>query len=104
MLEVAGFPYPLGTNVRIGTAAVEDIDGEVVGFRGSRSLILPFDQTMRVATGARVVSPMAGATWSLAATHLLGRVIDAHGAPLDGRPQPVCHDHWPLAGPPSQSA
>src|SRR3546814_10846262 len=42
MLEVSGFPQPLGSNVRIKTAAGDYVNGEVVGFRGHRSLVLPF--------------------------------------------------------------
>src|SRR3546814_8697090 len=38
MLEVSGFPMPLGSNVRIRSADNDYVYGEVVGFRGHRSL------------------------------------------------------------------
>ena len=54
MLEVSGFPQPLGSNVRIKSANNEYVNGEVVGFRGHRSLVLPFDTNMPLVTGAPV--------------------------------------------------
>src|SRR3546814_3435273 len=54
MLEVSGFPMPLGSNVRIRSADNDYVYGEVVGFRGHRSLVLPFDSGKPLVTGAPV--------------------------------------------------
>src|SRR3546814_8427517 len=54
MLEVSGFPMPLGSNVRIRSADNDYVYGEVVGFRGHRSLVLPFDSGKPLVTGASV--------------------------------------------------
>ena len=54
MLEVEGFPQPLGTPARIMTRGGGTVRGEVVGVRGHRSLILPFDADAPFASGARV--------------------------------------------------
>src|SRR3546814_4285942 len=54
MLEVSGFPQPLGSKVRIKSATGDHVNGEVVGFRGHRSLVLPFDTNMPLVTGAPV--------------------------------------------------
>jgi flagellum-specific ATP synthase len=97
MLEVAGFPLPLGTNVRVATSDNTFIGGEIVGFHGDRSLIMPFEQNASLMTGARVVAHSSGGNVACGPA-LLGRVIDAHGAPLDGGPQITSRCHWPLAG------
>jgi flagellum-specific ATP synthase len=97
MLEVAGFPMPLGTNVRVATSDHSFIGGEIVGFHGDRSLIMPFQQNASLMTGARVVAHSSGGNVACGPS-LLGRVIDAHGAPLDGGPHIVSRCHWPLAG------
>ena len=97
MLEVAGFPMPLGTNVRVATSDHKFIGGEIVGFRGDRSLIMPFEQNASLMTGARVVAHSSGGNVACGPS-LLGRVIDAHGAPLDNGPQISSRVHWPLTG------
>ena len=97
MLEVSGFPQPLGSNVRIKSATGEHVYGEVVGFRGHRSLVLPFDTNMPLATGAPV-EPHGASSMVTVGKALLGRIIDAQGNPLDGRPAIKSQFHWPLAG------
>ena len=97
MLEVSGFPQPLGSNVRIKSANNDYVYGEVVGFRGHRSLVLPFDTNMPLVTGAPV-EPHGASSMVAVGKALLGRIIDAQGNPLDGRPPVKSHFQWPLAG------
>ena len=97
MLEVSGFPQPLGSNVRIKSANNEYVNGEVVGFRGHRSLVLPFDTNMPLVTGAPV-EPHGASSMVTVGKALLGRIIDAQGNPLDGRPPVKSQFQWPLAG------
>jgi flagellum-specific ATP synthase len=97
VLEAEGLDQPLGTNLRIATSQGGSVRGEVVGFHGRRSLIQSFDNDAPFASGA-AVTPM-GQGGQVACGHgLLGRVIDAHGAPLDGRPPVSTRYTWPLAG------
>lgn len=96
-LEAAAFPYPVGTAVRMGLDAGGHITGEVVGFRGRISIIQPFSQNPSVSTGAPVIACGRQDQVSCG-EQLLGRIIDAQGMPLDGRPLERCADTWPLAG------
>lgn len=97
MLEAEGFAHPLGTAVRIPGAAGTLLRGEVVGFHGNRSLILPFDNDSPVAAGSRI-EPDGHGGLAQCGNALLGRVIDAHGKPLDGRGPISSRLAWPLAG------
>lgn len=97
MLETEGLAQPLGGTARIAIAGGEDVRGEVVGFRGHRSLILPFDSEAPFAPGSRVEPDGAGGN-VVCGPALLGRVFDAHGAPIDGRGPVVSRFSWPLAG------
>src|SRR3989344_5878899 len=63
VLEVSGFPQPLGSNVRIKSADNGYLYGEVVGFRGHRSLVLPFDMNKPLVTGAPVEPHWAPPTY-----------------------------------------
>jgi flagellum-specific ATP synthase len=97
MLEAEGFPQPLGSTVRIVTKAGPVVRGEVVGFRGTRSLIQPFSLDAPFATGGRV-EPDGEGGLAACGPALIGRVIDAHGDPLDGRQPITSRFSWPLAG------
>jgi flagellum-specific ATP synthase len=97
MLEAEGFAHPLGTAARIVRSGETILRGEVVGFHGNRSLILPFDSDAPVAAGSRV-EPDGNGSFAQCGPALLGRVIDAHGQPLDGRGPISSRLTWPLAG------
>lgn len=93
MLQATGLDQPIGSTVRIGGT----LSGEVVGFRGKTSLIVPFGQAAGVAAGARV-EPDGTAGLVACGPELLGRVLDPLGRPLDGGPLPACRASWPLHG------
>jgi flagellum-specific ATP synthase len=60
--------------------------GEIVGFRGSTMLSMTLERPQGIRFGDRVVA--RGAHPSIrVGTEMLGRVIDATGAPLDGGPE-----------------
>lgn len=99
MLEATGLQQPLGSAARIYTSRDECVRGEVVGFRGDRSLILPFDTDAPYSAGARVEPDGMGGLVRCSRA-LLGRIFDAHGEPLDGRAPIVSRITWPLAGRP----
>jgi len=55
---------------------------EVVGFSGSQLLLMPYEDPAGIRIGSEVVATGRSAQ-VLAGEHLLGRVIDGFGAPLD---------------------
>ncbi len=97
MLEAEGFAMPIGSGARIVSPGGAQVRGEVVGFRGCRSLIAPFDQGAALGVGSRV-EPDGDASYVACGAALLGRVIDAHGAPLDGRGPVAARFAWPIGG------
>ncbi len=97
MLEAEGFALPLGSGARVVSPSGETVHGEVVGFRGMRSLIVPFEHGTALSVGSRV-EPDGDASYVACGSALLGRVIDAHGAPLDGRRPITSRFAWPIGG------
>jgi flagellum-specific ATP synthase len=68
---------------------------EVVGFRGSRTLLMPLGELEGVRAGDYVHS--TGACLSVpVGDALLGRVLDGLGRPMDGLPAPKCDVRYPV--------
>jgi flagellum-specific ATP synthase len=97
MLEARGCTQPLGSTVRIVMPTGATSVGEIVGFRGDRTLILPFGRGIPYASGSRV-EPAGHANQVACGKALLGRIIDGLGQPLDGRGPILSRSSWPLAG------
>lgn len=97
ILECAGFPACPGALCRVQTESGPDVQAEVIGFAKGNNLLF-LDQTgASVLAGSRV-RLVSGGQMVAVGPALLGRVIDAEGAPLDGLPPPVTIAEWPLAG------
>src|SRR5262245_38890145 len=81
LVEVSGPADALALGARAvvhGTAA-----GEIVGFRGERALIAPYDSIEAISPGMRVT--LEGAAPTIRPSQpWLGRVIDCFGHPVDG--------------------
>ncbi|MCK7595148.1 FliI/YscN family ATPase [Pseudomarimonas salicorniae] len=82
-LEASGCRLPLGAPARVETADDHWIDAEVVGFAGERTFLMPGAELQGVLPEARVI-PRRGGSQVAVGRHLLGRVIDSNGMPLDG--------------------
>lgn len=99
-LEARGIIAPMGALCLVqpagGGAALE---AEVVGFSDETIYLMPLGEPAGMAPGARVAliksQPDVGV-----GPALLGRVIDARGRPLDGRPPPLCESRLGLRGVP----
>ncbi|MFO1217071.1 MAG: flagellar protein export ATPase FliI [Burkholderiaceae bacterium] len=102
VLEAAGVRAPVGSVCEVRAAGAAPVIAEVVGFHGDRAYLMPTGDVHGLASGARVVprppprrAPQLGRDNPLwrrgedrslhlpMGAGLLGRVVDAHGAPMD---------------------
>lgn len=99
VLEASGCSAAVGDTYTLQTGPGRpDIEAEVVGLRGQRTLLMPLGGTQ----GLRIGTPLrrtGHAAYIPVGPALLGRVIDARGEVLDGEPPPRCQSEWPLYGP-----
>jgi type III secretion protein N (ATPase) len=103
VLRATGLRARIGQQCRIFDAADEarePLMAEVIGFAGAEAILAPYGALQGVAVGAAVQALAEEARVPCGAA-LLGRVIDAFGRPLDGRPLDDSADSTPLyADPP----
>jgi flagellum-specific ATP synthase len=108
LLEASGLDVSVGDICDIaqlndsgkpGKAGPQTVSAEVVGFHQGRTLLMPYADCAGIAMGASV-TPSSAATHVAVGQALLGRVIDAFGAPLDGGPPPRTSTRRPVKGVP----
>ena len=95
----------VGARAEIVRYGEKPLSAEVVGFRDTRALLMPFGPVEGVAPGAEIrIEPLGSAVRPTRAW--LGRVVDAFGQPIDGKgPLPLGAAAYPLrAAPPSAHA
>jgi flagellum-specific ATP synthase len=90
----------VGARAEIERRANTALPVEVVGFRDSRALLMPFGPVEGVAPGAEIrVMPEGASVRPTLAWR--GRIIDAFGQPIDGKgPLPQGQAAYPLRAPP----
>ena len=81
-LEAVGLKVAVGDRCRIELEQ-GDLEAEVVGFSGETIFLMPTEQVSGVTPGAKVY-PISGMREFPYGPHLLGRVIDGMGEPIDG--------------------
>ncbi|HZL87380.1 MAG TPA: FliI/YscN family ATPase [Pirellulaceae bacterium] len=85
---VASFPAPVGSVVEIERPAGRGIEAEVIGFRDGHTLLYPLEELPGVRHGSRV--RLTRTTRNIrVGSELLGRVVNARGRVIDGKPQPL---------------
>ena len=87
-IAVAGFPAPVGAMVEVARGTGPSIEAEVVGFHDQTTLIMPLDHLEGVRHGNQVRLVRTARSLRVG-PGLLGRVVDAQGRCIDGRPQPM---------------
>ncbi len=92
---VAGFPAPVGALVSIERHAGAALAGEVIGFVDDLTLVYLLDGAAGLRHGDRV-RLVNTSRWIRAGRGLLGRVVNARGECIDGRPQPALEARVPL--------
>ncbi len=99
-VTAVGLPVPVGARCAIQTRRGGVVQAEVVGLQDDRAIL----SVLGEATGLAPEDPVtcvSGAPRVPVGFDLLGRVIDAHGKAIDGRPSPVLTVRYPLyADPP----
>lgn len=100
VIESAGPSAMIGEvcSVRRGRQGTS-IPAEVVGFRGSRVLLMPLAPMEGIRAGSEVVATRSSHRVAVGEA-LLGRVLDGLGEPADGGPLPACSALYPVQAPP----
>ncbi len=95
--EARGVIAPVGAICAVESPGSPPLEAEIVGFHDRTTYLMPFDHATGIGPEAvvRLVSRTPSARLGPA---LLGRVIDARGAPLDGGPALDCPDELSLSG------
>jgi len=91
----ADFPAPVGALAEIERQAGPPLLAEVIGFRDHLTLLYPLSRLSGVRRGNRV-RLVRTSRWLRVGRELLGRVINAHGEAIDGKPQPMLPDRAPF--------
>ncbi len=96
LMEATGLSLPVGTICAVGTGKGR-VEGEVIGFRNGRTLLMNLGGTAPLLPQApvRPIGPPGEAEVGAA---LLGRVVDGAGKPIDGLGPIRGAGHWPIAG------
>ncbi|TAH56590.1 MAG: flagellum-specific ATP synthase FliI, partial [Methanosarcina mazei] len=84
MIESIGPECKVGDLCNIYSEGFDrQVRAEVVGFRGNKALLMPYEEPEGIGAGALVEG--TGTTLKIRLSpHLIGRVINAVGEPLDG--------------------
>ncbi len=94
IIEGSGPFVSVGSQVLVSNGSTS-IPAQVVGFKSDRVLLMPFGEIHGVAPGATITAGENRAD-VFVSEGLLGRVIDALGNPIDGRPMPTTDQMVPL--------
>ncbi len=97
MLEATGLKSSIGHACRISCQGGHEIEAEVVGFRGDYSLLMPVGSTRGIAPGDPI-TPGTSMPSIQVGSHLLGRVLNGLGEPMDEQPISRTGRHYPLHG------
>ncbi|NUQ62435.1 MAG: FliI/YscN family ATPase [Pirellulales bacterium] len=87
-VSAAGFPAPVGAMAEVECQTGPPLAAEVIGFQDDLTLLYPFRELSGVRHGNRV-RLVRTARWLRVGEELLGRVLDAAGNAVDGKPQPA---------------
>ncbi len=100
-IRVAALPVPVGARVEVRPRHDEHhpIPGEVVGFDGGNTVVMPLGSATGIGRGDSVVALHHRQTVRVG-TPLLGRVINGLGEPIDGRGPLTDTSPRPLDPPP----
>ena len=84
MLEARGIVASLGETCGIQRLHGVDIDAELVGFSDKTTYLMPYSNPSGIGPGSAVFVQGNSSRVKLGRA-MLGRVLDAHGTPIDGK-------------------
>ena len=87
-ISATGFPAPVGAVAEIQRETGSPLLAEVIGFRNELTVLYPLSDLTGIRHGNRV-RLVRTLRWLRVGDGLLGRVIDASGNAVDGKPQPA---------------
>ena len=90
-VAAAGFPAPVGSVAEIERPGGEVLVAEVIGFQDDMTILYPYSDITGVRRGNRIRLTKT-LPWLRVGENLLGRVLNAEGKPVDGKPLPVLED------------
>jgi len=96
-LEAVGCRAAIGGQCDVISSSGEQIESEVVGFAGESLYLMPTGDIRGLEQDARVV-PTGRVCEAVVGDHLLGRVLDGAGKPLDGKGRIHAMERRPLTG------
>lgn len=101
IVETTPLPLPVGSLCRIHSRlSRQAVESEVVGFRENATLMMPLGEMRGIGPGDRVESFTTEQVVAVG-EHLLGRVLDGMGRPMDGKGPVVATAAYPIyADPP----
>jgi flagellum-specific ATP synthase len=94
-VSAAGFPAPVGAVAEIQRQSGSPLLAEVIGFRDDLTVLYPLDDLTGVRRGNRI-RLVRTTRWLRVGPELLGRVLDADGRAIDGKPQPAVTERTSL--------
>ena len=94
VIEGTGPFVSVGSRVLLHSGQ-QEIPAQVVGFRKDNILVMPFADTQGIASGAEITATSSSSAVVASEQHL-GRVINALGEPIDGKPSVIGGDLVPL--------
>ncbi|MBN2211015.1 MAG: FliI/YscN family ATPase [Sedimentisphaerales bacterium] len=89
IVEADDFCAPVGARCEIRTRHGDSQPAEVIGFRGRAAVLMPLSDGLGISRGDYVNCISTSMTVP-AGEHLLGRIINAHGEPIDGKGPLLC--------------
>lgn len=95
LIEAAGPRARMGEICKLIPDSGVPILGEVVGFRGNRVLLMPFGDANGISPGALIIA--TGRELEVpVGEQMLGRITDALGFPIDGKPTWPVESYYPV--------
>jgi len=88
-VEVSEFAAPVGAQCVITTRIGKNIPAELIGFRDEVSILMPLADMVGISNGDRVICHSAQPAIQVG-PHLLGRVINGYGEPIDDKGPLLC--------------